>query len=433
MAVKWERIDNTKVKMEIEVEAPEVDIALARAYREVVKKINLPGFRKGKVPRRVLEARFGPEILYEKAAEIMVPAAYEKAIAEAQLEPITQPEFELVQLKKGEPFLFNVQVEVLPPVELGEYRGVEVEEEKVEITEDKIDKHIEFLREQHARLVAVPEGSVAENGDLVIIDFTGYLDGEPFPEGEAENYSLELGSGTFIPGFEEQLVGAAEGEEREVKVKYPDDYSKKELAGKEALFKVKVKQIKRKELPEFNDDFVKEISECDTVEEFRSFARKRMEESARERARRKLEEDLIRKVADVSQVELPRVLVERQLDRIMGEMEQYLRFQGLNLEKYAELTGKSVEELREENKEEAERRTKANLVLDAIIKKEGIDVEESELDDKIAEIAKLYQDKPERVKEVFEKQGRLALLKEEIRMRKVIDLLVNEAKIKTAE
>ena len=289
------------------------------------------------------------------------------------------------------------------------------------------------MREQHARLVAVPEGSVAENGDLVIIDFTGYLDGEPFPEGEAENYSLELGSGTFIPGFEEQLVGAAEGEEREVKVKYPDDYSKKELAGKEALFKVKVKQIKRKELPEFNDDFVKEISECDTVEEFRSFARKRMEESARERARRKLEEDLIRKVADASQVELPRVLVERQLDRIMGEMEQYLRFQGLNLEKYAELTGKSVEELREENKEEAERRTKANLVLDAIIKKEGIDVEESELDDKIAEIAKLYQDKPERVKEVFEKQGRLALLKEEIRMRKVIDLLVNEAKIKTAE
>ena len=260
----------------------------------------------------------------------------------------------------------------MPPVELGEYRGVEVEEEKVEITEDKIDKHIEFLREQHARLVAVPEGSVAENGDLVIIDFTGYLDGEPFPEGEAENYSLELGSGTFIPGFEEQLVGAAEGEEREVKVKYPDDYSKKELAGKEALFKVKVKQIKRKELPEFNDDFVKEISECDTVEEFRSFARKRMEESARERARRKLEEDLIRKVADASQVELPRVLVERQLDRIMGEMEQYLRFQGLNLEKYAELTGKSVEELREENKEEAERRTKANLVLDAIIKKKEL-------------------------------------------------------------
>lgn len=432
MLNRWEKIENNKIKLEIEIAAPEVETALARAYRKVVKKVALPGFRRGKVPRRILESRYGPEILHEDALEILVPPAYEQALEETGMEPIDRPEFELQQIEEGKPLLFSAIVEVLPEVELGEYKGIEVEQEEVAVTGEQIDNYLQSLREQHSRLIPKEEGTI-NSGDLTVIDFQGFLDGEPFEGGEAENYSLEIGSQTFVPGFEEQLIGAAPDEEKEIKVKFPDDYRKEELAGKEVLFKVKVRQVKEKQLPDLNDDLVKEISDFETLEEFKADARERMEKNARDQAKVKLEEDLVGKASDNAKVEVPQLLVERQIDRMIADMEQYLRYQGLDLEKFAEMSGKSVEEMRKDKEEEAEKRTKANLVLDAIVKKEGITVEESEIDEKLAGIASTYNDDPERVKDVFTRQGRIELIREEIRIRKAVDLLVSEARVKNVK
>lgn len=429
MLSRTEKIDNTKIKLEIEVAAPDVDTALAKAYRKVVKEVNLPGFRKGKVPRRILESRFGPEILHEEALEILVPPAYEEAIKEADLDPVGHPEFELVQVEEGKPLLFNAVVEVIPPVELGEYKGLETEQEEAEVDEMQIDYHLFMLREQNARLVP-REDAAAREGDLVLIDFKGYVDGEPFEGGEAENHSLELGSKSFIPGFEEQLVGAKPEEEIEVKVKFPDNYRKEDIAGKDAVFKVTIKQIKEKQLPDLDDEFVKEVSEFETLEEMKKDLREKMFKSAEEQSKTKLEESLIEKATELSTVEPPKTLVDRQIDRMIGDMENYLRQQGMELDQFIQLSGKSKEELREEKREEAEKVTRANLVLDAIAKKEGIIIEDSEVDAKIEEIAKNYNDDPKRIKEILEKQGRLPVIQEELRIRSAIDIMVDEAKIK---
>lgn len=429
MPAKWEKLESNKIKLEIEVPSPEVDTALARAYRKVVSKVNLPGFRKGKIPRRILEMRFGPEILYDDALEMLVPDAYRRAIKEADLEPIDEPEIECHQLGSGKPLLFEAVVEVMPEVVLGQYKGVEVEQEEVEVTDGQVDRFLEDLREQQARLVTVPEGT-AEKGDLLIIDFEGFIEGEPFEGGEAENYSLELGSGSFIEGFEEQLEGAASGEQREVSVKFPDDYYQEELAGKQATFKVTVNEIKRKQLPELDDEFGKEIGDFENLEELKADIRQRLEKSARERSERKLEDDLIQKISEAAQVELPEVLAERQLNDMMNDLEQFLRYQGLTLDKYVELSGKTVEEIRQQKRPEAEKKAKSSVVLKAIIKQEGISVEDPELDQKIEEIARAYNDQPERVKELFTKQGRLQIIKEEIKLKKVIDLLLKEAQVK---
>ena len=436
MQSRWEKIEHNKIKLKIEVDAPKVDDALDRAYRSVVQKINLPGFRKGRVPRRVLEAHFGPAVLHQDALELLIPPAYSEAISGVDEEPIDQPQFDFETIEAGKPFLFEAIVEVMPPVELGAYKGVEVEQEESELTEEDLDGHLESLQEQHARLVTLEEERPAREGDLALIDFQGFIDGETFSGGEAENYSLELGSKTFIPGFEEQVVGMKVEEEKEIKVNFPEDYHEQEMAGKEALFKVGLKELKQKQLPALDDDFVKEISDFETLPEYRADLRKRLEEAAAAKAKTGLEESLVQKVAEASQVQLPQVLVERQIDRMLGEMDQYLRYQGLTLDKFTELSGKTMEELREEKKEEAEKRTKANLVLDAVVKKEGFAVDDSEIDAKIEELSERHKDDPERIRELFEKQGRIPLLKEELRIRKAIDLMVAEAiikKVKKAE
>ncbi len=429
--VKWERLEDNKIKLEIEVSEEEFEEALKKAYSKVVKEVNLPGFRKGKVPRKVLESRFGPEILYQDAADYILPQAYRSAIEEENIEPINEPEIEVQQIEKGKPFIFTAVVEVKPEVKLGAYRGVEVESEEEEIDEETVDEHIEGLRQQHARMVDVEDKDrEAAAEDLVLIDFCGYIDGEPFEGGEATDYSLEIGSNTFIPGFEEQLIGMKVDEEKEIKVTFPEDYRNEDLAGKEAVFQVTLKQIKQKELPELNDDFVKEISEFDNLEDFKEDKANKLRENAEQKARTALETAVIEKVSENAEVDVPETLVERQLDNMLQEMEQYLRYQGLDLEKFLEVTQKKEEDLREEQREEAEKRVKANLVLDAIIKEEGLEASEEELQEKIEELANQYGDSPERVREVFEKQGRLDMIREEIRMRKLIDFLVNEAEVK---
>lgn len=434
MPSTWEKIEHNKIKLEIEVAAPEVDSALERAYRNVVKEVNLPGFRKGRVPRYILEARFGPEILHQDALEALIPAAYNEAIAGVDCEPIDEPQFDFETIEKGKPFLFQAVVEVLPDVELAEYRGVEVEQEIVLVTEAGLERYLESLREQHARLVPLEdEGVGIREGDLALIDFKGFVDGEPFPEGEAENYSLELGSKSFIPGFEDQVAGMKVNEEKDIEVTFPEEYRNAELAGQEALFKVKLKQIKQKQLPDLDDNFVKEISEFETLADYKADLQSRLEKANAEKAKTELEEALIEKVAGASRVELPQILVERQIDRMLDEMDQFLHYQGLNLDKFAEMAGKNMEEIREEKRAEAEKRAKANLVLDAVVKKEGFTVDDSEIDAKISELAESYNDQPERIREIFDKQGRIPLMREEIRVRKAVDLMVREAKITRIE
>ena len=428
--VKWEKIDTNKVKLEVEVPEEEVEDALQQAYKKVVKDVNLPGFRKGKVPRKVLEAKYGPEILYQDAVDYLLPQAYSRAIDEEGIEPINQPEIDVQQIEKGKPLVFTAEVEVKPEVKLGEYKGVKVEVEKEEVDEEKLESHIEGLRQQHARLIEVEDKETeASDGDMVMIDFTGYIDGEPFEGGDAKDYSLEIGTNTFISGFEEQLIGMKVGEEKEVKVTFPEDYRSEELAGKEAVFEVTLKQIKQKELPELNDDFAREISDFDTFEEFKADAFQKLKDNAEQQYKTQLETAVIEKVSENAEVEIPETLIERQLDNILQDMEQYLQYQGLNLGTFLELTGKSEEDLREEHREEAEKRVKANLVLDEIIKEEDIDVTEDELNEKLQEMAEQYDDSPERIREVFENQGRLEMMREEIRMRKVIDLLVENAEV----
>ncbi len=428
--VKWEKIDGNKISMEIEVNPAVVETALGKAYRKVVKQVNVPGFRKGKVPRPILEARFGPEVLYEEALETLIPEAYEHAVGETELEPIDNPKFDLVQMEKGKPLLFKAVVEVKPEFELPEYKGIEIEKKLREITDTNVEEYLKMTQKQHARLVSLEDTAAeAKEGDLVVIDFKGFVDGEAFSGGEAEGYSLELGSNSFIPGFEAQLIGIKKGEERQVKVAFPEDYREKKLAGKEALFEVKAQEIKRKEYPLLDDDFAKEISEFSTLDEFKLDIKNKLKKNEETRAERDLEERLIQQIAGEVKVEAPSVLVERELDRIMEEMEQFMRMQGLSMEQYLKVSGKDPSELRENNKDEAIKRVITNLTLSAIIKKEGITAEESEIDDKIKGFAESYKQEFAKVKEVFTAQGRLGGIEDEIKYRKVIDLLVKEADI----
>ncbi len=433
--VKWEKIEDNKVKMEIELPEDKVEEALDKAYKKVVKDVNVPGFRKGKAPRKILETKYGPEIFYEDAVQIMVPDAYSQALAEeTEIEPIDEPDIDIVQIEKGKPLIFTATVEVMPEVELGEYKGIEVEVEREEVTEEQVNNYLEGLREQHARLVAVEdeEGEAAE-GDMLLLDFKGYVDGEPFEGGEAGDYSLEIGSGNLIEGFEEQLIGARPGEDREVKVTFPQDYHENALAGKEAVFEVKVKELKKKEYPELDDDFAREVSEFDTFEEYKEDLFEKFKEEAENRNRQKLESAVIEEAARRSSMKVPEPLVERQIDHMMSELEQRFAMQGLKMEQFLEISGRTREELRSQYREEAVDRVRANLTLDTIIKKEGFGVEDHEVEEKLQELADSYNEDVEHIREVIEKQGRLDMMREEVRMRKVIDFLVNHAEVKYVE
>ncbi len=432
--VKWEKIGNSKASLEIEVNPEQVEEALGQAYRKVVKKAVVPGFRKGKVPRSVLEAKFGPEVLYEEALEIIIPQAYEEALAETELEPIDQPKYDLVQMEKGKPLLFKAEVDIKPEVKLPEYKGVKAEKRVKSIDEGDVDGYLERTQKQHARLVTVEDGDYAAvKGDLVVIDFKGFVGGEPFEGGEAEGYSLELGSKSFIPGFEEQLEGKKKDEDVKVSVTFPEEYQEESLAGKEADFQVKIQEIKRKELPPLDDDFAQEVSEFKTLAEFREDISRKLTENEESRATRELEDQVVQKISQDAEVEIPLVLVERELDRMMGDMERFLRMQGLTLEQYLKMTEKSLKDLRNDNREEGEKRVKANLTLDAIIKKEGITAEEAEIEEKVKKFAREYDQDPQKVKEMFASQGRIGIIEDEVKFRKAIDFLVAQAEVETAE
>lgn len=428
MKANVEKIETNQMLLEVEVDSQELEKAADQAYRRLVHKYNIPGFRKGKVPRAVFERYVGTEFLYQEALDGLLPNAYAEAVKETAIEPVDQPELEIVQLEAGKPFIFKAKVTVMPEVTLGEYKGLEVDKPVVNITDEEVNNYLKALQERYAQLVTLEEGQVQAD-DIAVIDFEGFVDGEPFEGGKGEDYPLGIGSNSFIPGFEEQLIGVAVGEEKDVVVTFPQEYHAEELAGKEAVFKVKVKTIRRKELSPLDDEFAKDVSEFDTLEELKADAREKLEQSARSRAEAVVREQVIDKAAANAQVEIPPVMIERQIDYMVQELGYNLQMQGLNLEQYLQFTGKTDAELREDYRERAHKSVLAELTLGAIAKAENIQATDEDVNRELQKIAERFQQDVEEVRENVIKNNRLESLKDSIVVDKTVDFLVEAAKI----
>jgi trigger factor len=416
------QLEGNKVELKVEIEAERVNEALEQAYKKVVKDIDISGFRKGKVPRKVLEARYGKEVLHKDALDILIPEGYREALDETGIEPIDQPDIEDFHIEEDEPASFTAIVEVKPEVELGEYTGLDVEKESAEVTEEEIEEEIERVRNQHSQLVA-SDKEVVEDGDFVIIDFEGKKDGEPFPGGSAEEYSLEIGSNTFIPGFEEQLIGAQVGEELELNITFPEDYNAEDLAGEDVIFDVEIKEIKEKQLPELDDEFAKEVSDYETFEEYKDSIQERLQKSKEDRTQREYENKLIEKASENAEVDVPEKMVEDELNTMFQNFTQSVSQQGMDVQDYLDYMGTDEEGWKEQNKEAAEDRTRSNLVLEAIAEKEGIEISEEEIEEQIQEIAESNDQDPEQIKAFLQMQGQLDGLKDGLKMQKTIEYL----------
>lgn len=426
MSAKWEKKEGNEGVLTFEVSAEEFDKALDQAFKKVRKDVQIPGFRKGKVPRKIFEARFGVEALYQDAVDIVLPSAYTAAIEETEIEPIDQPEVDIEQIEQGKPLIFTAEVQVKPEVTLGEYKGLEVEKQDVEVTDEDVDEEIKRLQERHAELVVKEEGKV-EEGDTVVIDFEGFIGDEAFEGGKGENYSLEIGSGQFIPGFEEQLVGKESGEETDVNVTFPEDYHAEELAGKEAVFKVKIHEIKYKELPELDDEFAKDVDdEAETLEELKKKKREQLEEQRKAEAENKTRQELIEKAAENAQVDIPEVMIENELEQMLREFEQNLQMQGMTMEMYTQFSGQDEDELKEQMKENAEKRIKSSLTLEAIAKEENIEPTEEDIDAELEKMSSMYGIEKDRIVEML--GGNTNTIKGDLRNSKAVDFLVEHSK-----
>ncbi len=426
MSAKWEKQEGNEGVLTIEVSPEEFDKALDQAFKKVSKDVQIPGFRKGKIPRKIFENRFGVESLYQDAVDIVLPDAYMKAIEETNIEPVAQPEVDIETIEQGKPLVFTAKVTVKPEVKLGEYKGLEVEEQSVEVTDEDVEKEIEHQREHHAELVVKEEGTV-EEGDTVVIDFEGFLGDEPFEGGKGENHSLEIGSGQFIPGFEEQLVGKKAEEDTEITLTFPEDYHAEELAGKEATFKVKIHEVKSKELPELDDEFAKDIDEeVETLDELKKKKKEELEEQKKQEAENQKRETLLEKASENAEVVIPEAMVDTELDQMVKEFEQRLQMQGMTLEMYSQFSGQDVDALKEQMKEDAEKRVKTNLTLEAIVENEDLEVSEDDLNAELENMASMYGTDIEQLKQML--GGNTDALKGELKMRKAIDFLVENSK-----
>ncbi|WP_028402964.1 trigger factor [Ectobacillus panaciterrae] len=425
MAAKWEKLEGSVGVLTVEVEVEDVKKGLDAAFKKVVTRINEPGFRKGKMPRVLFEKKYGVESLYQDALDIILPEAYSQAIDEAGIFPVAHPEINIEQMEKGKNLIFTAKVTVKPEVKLGEYKGLEVEKTDAAVTDEDVDNELKALQERQAELVVKEEGTV-ETGDTVIIDFEGFVNGEAFEGGKGENYSLEIGSGTFIPGFEDQLVGLKANEEKEVEVTFPEEYHAPELAGQPAVFKVTVHEIKAKELPALDDEFAKDVNEeVETLDELKAKLRADLEESKKNEAENKLRNDAVEKAVANAEVEIPEAMIETELDRMVKEFEQRLQYQGMNLELYFQFTGQDEAKLKEQMKEEAQTRVKTNLVLEAIIEAEGIEAADEEVNAEVEKMAEMYNMPADAVKQAL---GSLEAVKEDLKVRKAVEFLVENSK-----
>ncbi|MBZ4646398.1 MAG: trigger factor [Petroclostridium sp.] len=427
MNVKVEQLEKNVVQLEIEVDAAKFEEGMQKAYIKNVKKFNIPGFRKGKAPRKIVERYYGEAIFYEDAINIVCPEAYDEAVEQTKIEPVDRPEIDIKQIGNGQNLIFTAKVTVKPEIVLGDYKGIEVNKIEYNVTEDDVAQELKKMQEKNSRLITVEDRPV-QMGDIAVIDFEGFVDGEAFDGGKGTNYNLEIGSGQFIPGFEEQLIGKNTGEEVEVNVTFPEEYHVEALAGKPAVFKVKINQIKYKELPVIDDEFAKDVSEFDTLEELKEDIRKKLTQDAEHRAKHELENAVIDKVVENVTVEIPEVMIEHQIDYITRDFDLRLRAQGLTLDKYLELIGSDIPKFREQFKEQATKQVKTSLVLEKIGKEEEIDVTDEEVDKEIVRLAENYKMEIEKLKNVLRPED-IQSIKDELILGKTVDMLVQNAKI----
>ncbi len=428
MAVKKEDVEKNLVKLTFEVSSEDFEKAINAVYKKNVKKFNVPGFRKGHAPKAIIEKLYTKAVFYDEAVNNVLPEAYSKALEEAEVDAVARPEIDVEEIKDGEPVVFTALVTTRPEVKLGEYKGIEVDKIDYTVSDEDVDNDIKATQMKNARLITVDDRPV-KNGDITVIDFEGSVDGVPFDGGKGEDYELEIGSGTFIPGFEDQLVGANTGDLVDVNVKFPEEYHAENLAGKDALFKVTVKEIKERELPELNDDFADEVSEFSTMDEFRADVRKKLEEAAKNKAQIETENAVVEKAIENAEFDIPDAMIEANVDTLVNDFAQRLSYQGLNMETYLKYTGMSMDAIRENFKPDAIKKISGSLVLTAIKNAEGIETGEEELELHLVDMAKKYNMELDKLKELLgdkEKEN----IKQDLAIQKTITMLVNNAKVK---
>lgn len=425
MTATWEKKEGNEGVLTVTVPAENVNKALDQAFKKVVKQINVPGFRKGKVPRPIFEQRFGVEALYQDAVDILLPEAYGEAIEETEINPVAQPEVNVTQIEKGKDFIFEATVTVEPEVKLGDYKGLEIEKQETDLSDEELQESIDHSLSHLAEMVVKEDGAV-ENGDTVNIDFSGSVDGEEFDGGQAEGYDLEIGSGSFIPGFEEQIEGMKTGDEKDVVVTFPEEYHAEELAGKEATFKTKVNEIKFKDVPELNDEIANELdSDAENVDEYKENLRKRLSEQKATEAENTEKEEAINKATENASIDIPEAMINTELDRMIQEFGQRIQQQGLDLQTYYQISGQNEEQLRDQMKDDAEQRVKTNLTLTAIADEENIEVSDEDIDKELEKMSEQFNISVEDIKSTL---GNTDIVKNDVRIQKVIDLLRDNAK-----
>ena len=412
-------------KLTVEVAAEDVEKALQAAYLKQRKQINIPGFRKGKVPRQMIEKMYGPEVFYDEAANNMIPDAYAKAYDESELDIVSQPKIEVVQMEKGKPFIFTAEVATKPEVTLGDYKGLKVDKVSTRVTQKEVDEEIEKERERNARTIEVTDRAVQDK-DEVTLDFEGFVDGVAFEGGKGEDYPLTIGSGSFIPGFEEQLIGAEIDKEVEVNVTFPKEYHSEELAGKDATFKCTVHTIKAKELPELDDEFASEVSECETMDAYRAEVKKNIKERKERTGKEKKENQAVDQAIENAQMDIPEAMIEFQVRQMADDFARRIQQQGLTVEQYFQFTGMTAEKMLEEMRPQAEKSIKTRLVLKAIVKAENIEVSDERVEEELTKMAEAYQMEVEKLKE-FMGENEKKQIKEDLAVQEAITLLVNES------
>ena len=430
MSVKVEKLEKNMAKLTMEVPAEELEKAIQGAYLKQKNRINIPGFRRGKAPRAMIEKMYGAGIFYEDAANALIPEAYSKAVDECGETIVSRPSISIEQLEKGKPFIFTAEVALKPEVVLGDYKGLEVPKSDLEVTEEEIAGELKREQENNSRSIDVDDRAVMD-GDKVTLDFEGSVDGEAFEGGKGTDYPLTIGSGAFIPGFEEQLVGAEIGQEKEVNVTFPENYQAKELAGKAAVFKCTVKKIEMKELPELNDDFAKDVSEFDTLEEYKADIKKNLEEKKADAAKRSREDAAVEKAIENASMEIPDAMLETQVDQMLDDFARRIQAQGLSMEQYMQFTGATQDAMREQMKPQAMKRIQTRLVLEKIAEAENIQISDERLDEEIAKMAEMYKMEADKLKEMmgdYEKDQ----MKKDLAVQEAVTL-VSDAAVEAAE
>ena len=428
MSLQVEKLEKNMAKLTIEVSAEELEKAIESVYQRSKKNISVPGFRKGKVPRKMIERMYGKEVFYEDAVNDLLPDAYEDALEECEEEIVSSPKIEVIQVEAGKPLIFTAEVATKPEIGLGKYKGVKIDKIDTEVTEEEVNAQVDRERENNARNIAVEDRPV-KDGDMTVIDFEGFVDGVAFEGGKGEDYPLTIGSGAFIPGFEEQLVGAEIGKEVEVNVTFPENYQAEELKGKAALFKCTVKEIKEKELPELDDEFASVVSEFETLAEYKEDIKKNLSERKAQEAKRAKEDAVIDAIINDSDIEIPDPMLETEQRHMADDFGQRIQMQGINLEQYFQITGSSYDTLVEQIKPQAEKRIKSRLVLEAVAAKEGIEVSEEEYVKETERMAEIYQMEAEKVREMLGEKEKKQVMKD-LAIQKAVDFVVENAKEK---